>query len=105
MPNCHEMKRGQIYICMKCGIEIKVIKECRNYGKKAEECDCHPDSSPCTFVCCGRDLVIKRQGEIKIIEKVRRARLLTFFMGLYFDTFEIPVKKLKGIMYYSYTLE
>jgi hypothetical protein len=56
MPNCHEMKRGEIYYCEECGIELKVMKECKNTEKPAEECECHPGHDPCTFSCCGSEL-------------------------------------------------
>jgi len=56
MPNCHEMKKGEVYYCGECGLELQVVKECRSAGTPAEECRCHPDSAPCTFSCCGEDL-------------------------------------------------
>ncbi len=28
MPACTEMKRGQVYACKECGLQLKVIKEC-----------------------------------------------------------------------------
>jgi hypothetical protein len=59
MPNCHEMKNGEIYSCEDCGLELQVIKECKDSGKPAEECGCHPAAGPCTFSCCGKDLVKK----------------------------------------------
>ncbi len=56
MPNCHEMKKGEIYVCKDCGLELQVVKECRDAGTPAEECACHKDAGPCTFSCCGDDL-------------------------------------------------
>ncbi|MFZ7113064.1 MAG: hypothetical protein ACOWYE_15380 [Desulfatiglandales bacterium] len=59
MPSCHDMKKGEIYTCKDCGIELQVIKECRDVGKPAEDCGCHPSAAPCTFSCCGEELVKK----------------------------------------------
>jgi hypothetical protein len=56
MPNCHEMKVGEIYYCEECGIELKVMNECKDADTPAEECKCHPDNDPCTFSCCGTEL-------------------------------------------------
>lgn len=45
---CSEMKRGQIYVCGDCGLELKVVKEC----------DCSEDS--CTEPgCSGEGLTLK----------------------------------------------
>ena len=55
MPNCHELKRGQVYACEECGLELKVVEECEEFGTPAEECGCEP----CTFVCCGEELKLK----------------------------------------------
>lgn len=52
MANCHEMKVGDIYTCEKCGIELQVLKECKEAGMPADDCEC----APCTFSCCGEDL-------------------------------------------------
>jgi len=38
MANCHEMKRGEIWACEECGLELQVVKECKDVGKPAEEC-------------------------------------------------------------------
>ncbi len=59
MANCHEMKRGEIWACEECGLELQVVKECKDVGKPAEECACHGTADPCTFSCCGNDLVKK----------------------------------------------
>ena len=60
MVTCHEMKKGEIYACKVCGLELQVIKECDDAGTPAEECGCHEDDNdPCTFLCCGSPLVKK----------------------------------------------
>jgi hypothetical protein len=55
MSNCHEMKKGQIYACKGCGLELEVVKKCKECGISTEECECEP----CTFVCCGEELKLK----------------------------------------------
>jgi len=60
MASCHDMKKGEVYTCAECGIELQVIKECRDAGKPAEDCGCHDDEEPCGFTCCGEPLVLKR---------------------------------------------
>ena len=32
MPNCTEMKTGEIYVCPDCGLELQVIKSCSKEG-------------------------------------------------------------------------
>ena len=57
MSNCHEMKKGEIYMCGDCGIELQVIKECSDVGK--DECDCHEEGESGGFICCNKPLVKK----------------------------------------------
>jgi hypothetical protein len=59
MANCHDMRKGETYVCEDCGIELMVVKECKDVGTPTEECGCHPDKEPCTFSCCGKPLVKK----------------------------------------------
>ena len=56
MPNCHEMTKGQIYVCEGCGLELQVVKECKEAETPAESCAC----GPCTFVCCDGPLKLKQ---------------------------------------------
>lgn len=56
MASCQEMKVGQVYACEGCGLELKVVKECKECGSPAEECEC---PEPCTFECCGEPLKLK----------------------------------------------
>jgi hypothetical protein len=60
MANCHEMRKGEVYVCEQCGVELQVVAECRSAGAPAEECKCHPQHEPCTFSCCGQDLKLKK---------------------------------------------
>lgn len=60
MPSCHEMRKGEIYMCEECGLELQVVNECKDVGTPVDECGCHADeTSACTFSCCGRDIVKK----------------------------------------------
>jgi len=59
MANCHEMKKGDVYVCEECGLQLQVIKECHEVGTAVEDCGCHEDDSPCEFRCCGKELTRK----------------------------------------------
>ena len=60
MANCHEMRQGEIYVCGDCGLEIQVVKECKDLGKPADSCECHTPGEEGVLVCCGKGLQ-KRQ--------------------------------------------
>jgi len=53
MVSCSDMKKGDIYVCPDCGLELQVVNEC------AEKCGCHTTTEPCGFSCCGKELVKK----------------------------------------------
>jgi hypothetical protein len=54
------MKKGEVYVCDDCGLELQVVKECNDAGTPAEECACHAGGAdPCTFSCCGKELRLK----------------------------------------------
>ncbi|MGA1789891.1 MAG: hypothetical protein ACMUIM_00270 [bacterium] len=59
MAGCHDMKKGEIYMCEDCGMELQVIKECKDVGKPAADCSCHSEEESCTIECCGNPLVKK----------------------------------------------
>ncbi len=50
--HCHDMKKGQVYACETCGLEIKILSECT-------ECCNDEDQCGCSFTCCGDDLTLK----------------------------------------------
>ena len=56
MPSCHDMKIDDVYMCEDCGMELKVVKQCDESEVPADECGC----DPCTFVCCGTEIVKKK---------------------------------------------
>lgn len=53
MTHCHDMKEGQIYRCVKCGLELKVVKGC------TECCGADHHGEEAGFKCCGEDLILK----------------------------------------------
>ena len=55
MPSCEEMKKGQIYECAECGLELQVVTECKTCTTSSV-CGC-----PCTFTCCEKELTLKPQ--------------------------------------------
>lgn len=59
MASCHDMKKGDIFTCGECGIELQVIKECEDANLSAEECGCHDEEDQCAFSCCGKPLIRK----------------------------------------------
>lgn len=54
--NCHEMHKGQVYVCKECGLELEVVAECESCGTDPDTCEC---DEPCTFRCCGEELTLK----------------------------------------------
>ena len=34
MAKCNELKMGQVYICPDCGVELQVVKECAECGRR-----------------------------------------------------------------------
>jgi len=60
MSSCHEMKKGEIYVCRGCGLELQVVAECENADQPPEACACHPHGeAECVIDCCGAPLVKK----------------------------------------------
>ena len=55
---CREMKKGQVYYCEGCGVELRVAKECCT-EVSAEGCACHVDENTCTVTCCDRPLKLR----------------------------------------------
>ena len=57
MPSCHEMKLGEVYVCEGCGLELKVVHECKECGESEEACSC---VEHCSFECCGQEMKRKQ---------------------------------------------
>ncbi|MDX9721087.1 MAG: hypothetical protein RBU37_10075 [Myxococcota bacterium] len=54
MANCHEMKKGEIYVCKDCGLELQVVAECTDCHKSPEDCQCQDEHGhACKLMCCG----------------------------------------------------
>ena len=56
MANCHEMKLGQVYSCIECGLQLEVVEECKECGT-----DTCGRAAPCTIECCGEPLKPKKE--------------------------------------------
>ena len=54
MPSCEDMKKGQIYMCKDCGLELQVVSECKTCSVTSG-CGC-----PCAFTCCEKELELKK---------------------------------------------
>ncbi|HOL08038.1 MAG TPA: hypothetical protein PKX44_07155 [Methanomassiliicoccaceae archaeon] len=52
------MKMDQVYVCEGCGLELKVVKECKECGteERTEACEC---PQGCTFDCCGGPMQLR----------------------------------------------
>lgn len=50
MANCVEMKKGDIFKCKKCGLELQVVRTCS--CSAGEEISC-----TVPLQCCGQDMV------------------------------------------------
>jgi hypothetical protein len=55
MLHCHDLKKGQIYTCEDCGLEIEVIQECDECMDEEGSC-AHEE---CKFICCDKELTLK----------------------------------------------
>jgi hypothetical protein len=50
------MRMGEIYVCKECGLELQVIKECRDAGTAADACGCHQEEEVCSISCCEKEM-------------------------------------------------
>ena len=50
------MKLGEVYVCEECGLELQVVKECKECGEDAAECTC---VEHCDFSCCGEEMKLR----------------------------------------------
>ncbi len=58
MATCKDLKKGDVFVCEECGVELQVIKECQNNDKSSDILwlsftDC------CAFCCGGKSFVKK----------------------------------------------
>jgi hypothetical protein len=57
--HCNDMKKGEVYKCGSCGLELEVVAECSHAGA-AQCCDsCADESADCSFSCCGSPMTKK----------------------------------------------
>jgi hypothetical protein len=47
------MKKGQVYMCETCGLELEILNECTECCNDEGQCGC-------SFTCCGEDLQLKK---------------------------------------------
>ena len=59
MLSCSDMKEGDVYTCEECGLELQVVKECKDTETSGDKHACTPGGGTCSFSCCGKDLVKK----------------------------------------------
>ena len=54
MVSCGDMKKGEVYACDVCGLELEVKNECNC----PDIDDCHPQHGDacCEFECCGKPM-------------------------------------------------
>jgi hypothetical protein len=57
MANCSEMKEGEVFICEKCGLELRVVTPC--------SCDIN-GTGKCTvpLQCCGQEMIKKTKATV-----------------------------------------
>jgi len=56
MSKCDEMKKGQVFVCEDCGLELEVIKECEECGPDSDKACGYEE---CEFKCHGKALRLK----------------------------------------------
>ncbi len=49
MANCGEMKKGDVYVCKDCGLELRVEKTCNCGSGSAQSCTV-------PLQCCGQEM-------------------------------------------------
>ena len=57
--SCHDLKEGDTLVCEDCGLELKVLKQCKECGTSAGEGGCSDEADDCGFSCCGEPLKLK----------------------------------------------
>jgi len=59
MPKCHDLKKGEVYVCNDCGLKLEVVQEC-TCNESTQDCACYTKPESCSFTCCGEEM--KRAG-------------------------------------------
>jgi hypothetical protein len=51
------MKKGEVYYCEECGLELKVTKECKDASEGSDSCGCDTEAETCCeIMCCDKPL-------------------------------------------------
>ncbi len=58
MANCREMKVGDVFVCEKCGLELRVNKTCKCGGADGK------DKHSIPLQCCSQEMVKKISGTV-----------------------------------------
>lgn len=58
MVCCHDLKKGEVYVCDDCGIQLEVKKECSEH-REHHEGECCDKAGQCILTCGDKELVIK----------------------------------------------
>jgi hypothetical protein len=58
MVCCHDLKKGEIYLCEDCGIQLEVKQECREHHEHPKGGCCEKEGQ-CVLACGDKKLVIK----------------------------------------------
>lgn len=56
MAHCSDMKENQVWKCDKCGLEVKVEKQCSCGSEPSSADACGKEAA---LVCCGQPLQLK----------------------------------------------
>jgi hypothetical protein len=66
MTSCDDFEVGQIWTCLDCGLEIKILKTC-TACEDGDSCGCTDKTHDhehevhgCEFTCCNQPLVLKK---------------------------------------------
>jgi hypothetical protein len=56
MPQCEELRVGNILVCENCGLQLQVTQECTECAPDDPSCGCEEG---CTFECCGQPFTVR----------------------------------------------
>ena len=57
MVSCADMKKGEVYACEVCGLELEVKAECN--CPDIDDCNPAEGHACCEFECCGKPMAKK----------------------------------------------
>ncbi len=56
MATCDELKKGYTLVCDECGLELQVVKACKDCDTSKGSCNVES----CTFQCHDKPLTVKK---------------------------------------------